>query len=322
MFSNDNQNGKINIRNLSADVLRALNVLAEQHDRSLEAEARQALRAWVQPQIENEIRTTRAAAIGQRLRYLQEEIDRARYGGSPASPSRVAEALAWPRAQSVEDWFAGESEPTFEELSQLSDLFGCSRSWLLHGEGTPYSAIYQRIPENAFAGADFLLASSEAGVQPRLYLLRSKSKAGEFCYVRSYSDWHAQTFSTPYHISDVIGSGGEASLAALSLVFESLYRRWTRGDATDTSIQAFLVDDADFSSLLAGKRHPLSIIRDQDKSCWWEDFWDAAQSSKQNYWPGWASITAHIQSVVDGRPSLKAQREKLRGNPQYANDEE
>lgn len=320
MFNSDVPNGKITVRNLPAEVLRALNVLADHRDRSLEAEARQALRAWVSPQLENEIRTTRAAAIGQRLRYLQEEIDRARLGKS-ASPSRLAEALGWQYAENVELWFAGELEPSFEELSQIANLFGCTREWLLHGEGTPYSSQYQRIPEDAFAGADFLLAPSETGVKPKLYLLRSKSKSGEFAYVRSYSDWHAHTYSTPYHISDSIGAGGESSLAALSVIFENLYRRWTRGDATETSIQAFLVDDEDFSSILTGKRHPIGIIRHQEKSCWWEDFWDEDQFTKQNYWPGWGSIAARIAKVVEGRPSLKGQRERLRGNPQSVADE-
>jgi plasmid stability protein len=40
---------KIAIRNIPSQIFRALETLADLHDRSTEAEARQALRAWVEP---------------------------------------------------------------------------------------------------------------------------------------------------------------------------------------------------------------------------------------------------------------------------------
>jgi len=182
MFNSDAPSGKITVRNLPSEVLNALSQLAERHDRSLEAEARQAIRAWVQPQIAGEERNTRVTLIGQRLRYLQTEISELR-PSKVATPSRLAEALGWTHAGNVERWFAGEEEPSLTELSQIADLLGCKKDWLLHGEGSPYSSVYTRIPEDAFLGSDWLLAPSESGESPKIHLIRNKSESGEFAFV-------------------------------------------------------------------------------------------------------------------------------------------
>lgn len=314
MFSNDAPAGKITVRNLSAEVLNALSRLAEQHDRSLEAEARQALRAWVRPQMENEVRSSRATAVGQRLRYLQSELMALRTPKN-ATPSRLAEALGWSYADNVERWFAGEVEPSFSELSEIAELVGCHKDWLVHGEGSPYSAAYTRIPEDAFAGPDWLLAPSELGLKPRLYLVRCRSESGEFAFVKTFSAWNAQTYTTPYHISDVIGAGGESSLAWLSLVLEGLYKQWTGANGGEVYITGYLVSNESFTSLLAGKRHPMNILQDEEKSHWWEDFWDENQFRNHEYWPGWKTITERIFRTVEARQSMREQRETLKARP-------
>jgi plasmid stability protein len=311
MFNSDAPTGKLTIRNLPARILDALSKLAEQRDRSTEAEARQALRAWVQPQIEGAERASRAVAVGQRLQYLQSELARLRTSPK-ATPSRIAEALGWSHAEKVERWFAGEAEPSFAELTQIADLLGCQTDWLLHGEGEPYSAIYTRIPEDAFAGPEWLLTPSASGKKPRIYLIRCRSKAGEFAFVKSFSDWNAQVFTTPYHVSDEIGAGGESSLAWLSLVLEGLYKRWTGIEGSEIQIGGYLVSKESFSSLLAGKRHPVSILQEEEKSHWWEDFWDENQFRNSEYWPGWKAITERIYRVVEARQSMREQREKLK----------
>ncbi|HGM8160017.1 TPA: hypothetical protein ACKQEN_004805 [Pseudomonas aeruginosa] len=312
MFNSDAPSGKITVRNLPSEVLNALSQLAECHDRSLEAEARQAIRAWVQPQIAGEKRNTRVTLIGQRLRYLQTEISELR-PSKVATPSRLAEALGWTHAGNVERWFAGEEEPSLTELAQIADLLGCKKDWLLHGEGSPYSSVYTRIPEDAFLGPDWLLTPSETGEAPKIHLIRNKSESGEFAFVKSFSDWNSQTFSTPYHVSEVIGAGGESSLASLSLVLQGLYKRWTGNGGSSVFIEGYLVSESAYSSLLAGKRHPMNILRHEEKSCWWEDFWDENQFRDHDYWPGWKNITERMARVIEGRPHLKEQRERLNG---------
>ncbi|WP_156386289.1 FitA-like ribbon-helix-helix domain-containing protein [Pseudomonas sp. Root562] len=316
MFNSDAPAGKITVRNLPPEVLNALSRLADRHDRSLEAEARQAIRAWVQPQIAGEERNSRVALLGQRLRYLQTEISELR-PSKVATPSRLAEALGWTHAGNVERWCAGEVEPSLTELSQIADLLGCKKDWLLHGEGSPYSSVYTRIPEDAFLGPDWLLTPSESGENPKIHLVRNKSEAGEFAFVKSFSDWNSQTFSTPYHVSDVIGAGGESSLASLSLVLQGLYKRWTGKGGSGVFVEGYLVSESAYSSLLAGKSHPMNVLQHEERSCWWEDFWDENQFRDHNYWPGWKNITERIFRVIEGRPTLKEQRDKLNGRKPF-----
>ena len=307
--------GKIAIRNLPADVIQALTTLASQRDRSVEGEARHAIRAWVEPQLRADARASRAAVIGQRLRYLLDEISEQK-PGLPVVPSRIAEALGWTHAEALEAWVTGEREPSFSELAAIAAVVGCSGDWLAHGEGQPFPSQYVRIPEDSAAGAKWLLQPlAEGEPQPsHVLLIRSDSNEGELAIVKRFSAWKVQAYRTPYHVSEVIGSGGEASLAWLTLVFERLYKRWTQ-DSTLT-IESYLLSDDVFRALLEGKRHPFNVLRSSRAvpTCWWEDIWDETQYNKQQeYWPGWRSLAERIARVVEGRSIMKEQRDEMRG---------
>ena len=308
MFNSESNNGKITVRSLPSEVLTALSLLSEQNDRSLEAEARQALKTWVKPTLAHHEHSLRVAELSQRLAFLKKELEKL-WPTKRVSPSRIAEALSWSYAEPVELWFSGKIEPSLAELTQLSELFGCSKDWLIHGEGQPYAAMYTRIPEDGKAGSEFLLSPSDSKETPSIHLVRSKSEAGEFLFVKEYSVWSSKAFCTPYHISEVIGNGGESSLASLSLVLKYLYKEWTTGKASDVSVAGYLVSEDSYSKLISGESHPLNIIKNAEKSCWWEDFWDESQFSKQNYWDGWSNITRRIYNVVESSPRLKEQRD-------------
>lgn len=305
--SGSGETGKITVRGVSVEVLQALNQLAATHDRSVEAEARQALRVWVAPQVDLKQREKRAAAVARRLNFLQEELATIRPGPTPL-PSHFAELMGFSHADDVERWFAGEGEPSFQELYGIADLVGCNRDWLVHGEGHPFSSQYARIPESPKQGVEWLLDGS-SGTQPELHLIRNMSKDGEFALVKRFSEWRAQTIRTPYHISESIGAGGESSLASLFLIWERLYKHWTKSNLL---VEGHLLDESQFSALLGGKRHPLNVIPQGEKSCWWEDIWDVQQMGKHEYWPGWHSLTQRIRRVIDARPSLNEERQRLR----------
>lgn len=307
--------GKIAIRNLPADVLQALTKLANLRDRSVEGEARHAIRSWVEPQLRAEARSGRAAVVGQRLRYLLAELTELK-PGSPVVPSRVAEALGWTHAEALESWAAGESEPSFSELAAIASIVGCSSSWLAHGDGQPFPSQYARIPEDARKGAEWLLQPLSDGA-PRpshVLLIRSDTQEGEFAIVKRFSAWTAQVYRTPYHVSDVIGAGGETSLAWLTLTLERLCKRWERD--SDVTVESYLVGEDVFRALLEGKRHPFNVLRSSRAvaSCWWEDIWDETQyRTQQEYWPGWRSLAERIARVIEGRPIMKEQRDEMRG---------
>jgi len=309
MFSNDNTTGKLNIRSLPLQVLSALSDLAARNDRSLEAEARHALKEWVKPVVAAEIESTRLSQLSNRLQSLAKDLEIAR-PSKPCTPSRMAEALGMTHAVPVEQWFLGQTEPSFADLSSIARVTGCHIDWLSHGEGTPFSSKYERIPEHAIFGTEFLLTPREDGLRPYLHLVRSKDRTGSFLFVRQYSDWDYRVFNTPYHVSEVIGAGGESSLAALSLVLKGVYRALTQHNP-GFEVFGYLMEKDEFAKLIEGARHPAILLKSAEESCWWEDFWDASQFDKQDYWEGWNSITRHIYKVVEDSPHLREQKATL-----------
>ncbi|MEP7073007.1 MAG: hypothetical protein ABI727_02405 [Nitrosospira sp.] len=115
------------------------------------------------------------------------------------------------------------------------------------------------------------------------------------------------TYSTPYPVSEVIGAGGEASLAHLSVIWRLLYKHYTTG-GTRLTVKSYLLSEAGFRSLQEGKIHPLTIFRESGQDLpWWEDFWDVSQYPQHDYWPGWKSVCGRIHRVVDLKDSLKEQ---------------
>lgn len=311
--------GKILVRNLPLDVFKALVEIAETHDRSVEAEARMAIRNWVKEWIDSKSQNSRCMQVSQRLRYIIDEINCR--PGRNASPSRIAEAMGRSHASEVERWCAGLEEPSFEDIKAVASLLMCDFGWLAHGEGTPYKPIYQRIPENPSDGMSWLLESPDSRPVKTVGLIRSKSEAGEFAYYKQYSDWSIQVFSTPYHVSEVIGAGGEASLAALLLLFEALYKKHTKSGA-EFQVTGYLVDDDVFSALLSGKRHPLNVLDGPNSyfhSTWWEDVWDPEMFEKQNYWEGWRSLTARMHRVIERKDFYRKDQEIMHGSARDSN---
>jgi plasmid stability protein len=290
---------KLNVRNLSSEVFDALTALSVTHDRSLEAEARQAIRAWVEPQLSRDARSGRALAVGQRLSHLLAEINRFT-SGAPVPVSQIAEAMGLSHASAAQSWFAGEEEPSFTDLDRLVRVFGCDRDWLVHDRGAPFPSRYARIPENpAKAVAWLLKPPADGGAPPRLSLVRSAAQAGSFALVKHYGEWYAQTLRTPYHISDDAGGSGEATLAWLTLGLQALHRACL--DQSDGSIKSFIVGQAEFDALLAGRQHPENVLssREAEECPWWKDIWDESQFDRTDYWPGWANLVRRIKLVAD-----------------------
>lgn len=313
---------KILVRGLDGEVLQALEAMAANSDRSLEAEARHALRSWVQPLLVSQERSERRAELSQRLSTVLAEINgvtRQRW-----RPSHVAQGIGEPLAGPVEDWFLGRVEPTFDQLSKVSDFLGLSCRWLQHGDGNPFPVGNVRLSEDAGQAVRWLLNLPEDPQAPldpyepappfpemeRLIFIRSASEAGELAIVKQRDRYRCQTYMTPTHVSDVIGAGGEAQLMALSVTLELLYKLYAkRGSMTVTS---WIVPDKAFSALVAGQVHPLSLADGSSNQPWWEDFWDEQMASKHAYWKGWDEITARIRRAVDLTDRFAKQRALIR----------
>lgn len=129
----------ITVRLIPEDVIRQLEVMATNEGRSLEAQARHAIRMSVLPlQIENE-RRNRATGLAKRLNLAHRSFLERNPDQSEAL-SRIAEGIGMEVAEPVHQWFCGDKEPTFSEVKAVASYLGCNYDWLQHGEGVPFQS--------------------------------------------------------------------------------------------------------------------------------------------------------------------------------------
>jgi plasmid stability protein len=306
---------RITIRAIPRDIANALTALATRQDRSVEAEARFALKSHTDPVLMHEERSARRAEVSGRLRELTDRVNEAR-SVSPFRPSHIALAIGEDHAEPVEKWFTGELEPSFSQLARVAEYLGGNVQWLQHGDGQPFTVHYgTRMPEDPGAGVQWLLDIEDGTPKvDHLRLVRSGDKTGKLAIIKQYRPHHCKTYTTPYHISEEIGAGGESSLTWLSLIFNLLYKYYTHSGKpllnesripTGLVISSYILPDSGFTTLTSGRAHPLAVLRDAQSQPWWEDIWDPDQYGKDQsaiYWPGWRALCERIYQVVEHDP--------------------
>ena len=291
------ETGRILVRNLSTEVLSALSKLASKAERSLEAEARQALKQWVEDHLNAASKMERTTQVSRRLHFLMDEI-RALRSSEPISPSRVAAALDFEHASQVESWFAGEEEPSFKQLETLAQLLGANRNWLQYGEKSPFIVETIQLPRSPAAAVHLLKIGDNAEEVKEIILVRSDSQRGELTIVCRLNSWKAITYRTHLHISEEIGGSGEAALAWFFLTLKRLHLAHIKDGFL---VSSYLLDEQGCSALGSGSRHALNVLKESKNArhnCWWEDIWDEDQYPKHEYWPGWKQLARRINDVV------------------------
>lgn len=305
--------GKISIRNIPQQIWAALEALAAEHDRSTEAEARHALRAWVEPSLLQHERSSRRTEVAARLRRLLEEVNSTHHG-APVRPSHLAQAIGEDHAEVVEDWFTGRIEPSFSQLKATAKHLGAVVSWLQHGDNHMFPVISQRLPDNAAEAVTWLQTwdKEEPDTKVRaIHIVREVSINGSLLVVKESESGHCKTFTTQCHVSDQIGAGGESSLAHLWVTLELLYKHYTRG-RTGVAVNSYLLKPSEYEALWSGNTNPLFILRGSSKIPWWEDIWDKDMYQKKDYWPGWKPLCESISRSIDSRSKLAEERDKIR----------
>ncbi|MBH0310139.1 helix-turn-helix domain-containing protein [Alcaligenes faecalis] len=300
--------GKLLIRGIDSEVLKQLELMAKESERSLEAEARFALRSWARPAFSAIEQSLRRKDISARLNEALDNINEIRHSNK-LRPSHIAKKIGSAYAESVENWFLGQEEPSFAELEKVAMVLGVNSSWLAHGDDTPFPTGYVRLSEDPTIAArwllDFSSAAEPAIAQPldpsdkheKLVFVRSDDQTGSLAIIKIIGKHHCTTFQTPTHVSNSIGAGGAAQLRALFLTLELLYKVFTRGGIT---IKSMIMPKDEFLDVITGKIHPLSLNpQDRNERPWWEDIWDEKDSGKYSYWEEWESITNRIHREIE-----------------------
>lgn len=113
------------VRGLLPDDLTWMEALALSHDRSLEAELRQAIHTYIAPfRLKAEF-AERRTGLAQRLHFAHATFLEKHPDHSPKL-SYLAQAIGEERAGSLESWFDGAPGAPFGTLEKLADYLGCS----------------------------------------------------------------------------------------------------------------------------------------------------------------------------------------------------
>lgn len=261
--------------------------------------------------------STRRTVISERLQELLEDVNQIK-AGRTLQPAHIAKEIGEDYAEVVENWFSGQQEPSFKKLEAIAKCFGAAVEWLQFGDGHKFQARYSRIPESPSEGVTWLLDLDRQKKPTSIYFIREQSQEGKLIIVKRYGAWVCETFTTPYHVSEVVGSGGESSLAHLLIIWRLLYKIYTKCDLAakdavfkDLMIESYLLPPNEFDSLIKGDIHPLKILRHALKEPWWEDIWDSGQYPKANYWQGWKDLCERMYLVVEQREILKKQKQEI-----------
>lgn len=292
---------KLAVRNIPDYIFTALESLAIAHDRSTEAEARHAIRAWVEPTLMIKERNARCAQVAERLGRMMIQLNERRM--LKIKPSHIARDIGEPRAKEVEDWFLGLVEPTFDQLEAIATTYGVQFDWLAHGDSSIFKVDSVSLSEDVMDAVDWLLSWDEGNDDLEdnlihLYFVRELSESGALAIVKYSSLGRFKIFRTNYHVSEKIGNTGESDLRNLFLIWQLLYRRYTKSLSQIKLIDGYLIHPQEFDLLLKGNICPSTILDHNDGSKWWEDIWDEKMQSNREYWPGWTSLYQRINNSI------------------------
>lgn len=84
-------------------------------------------------------------------------------------------------------------------------------------------------------------------------------------------------------------------MMALSVTLELLYKLYSK--AGTPPVTSWIVQEKDFSRLIAGQVHPLSLDNGSVTQLWWEDFWDDSMKGRNTYWSGWGDHGSYWKAI-------------------------
>jgi len=291
----------LRLTKITPHLIQSLSDLARHRRMPVEAMASELLvRAFAEP-------GRRRREVGARLCALLDQISRATR--SSLESSHVAIAIGEARAEHVDDWFAARLEPSFEQLAAIAAYLGAEQRWLLHGDGEPFPSQDTRLSEDAEKAVKWLVEGDSD--LTHLHFVRGACEGGPLAIVKQFGRWRCITYRTPYSVSQDVGSGGEASLAHLVVMWQLLYAHYTKSRNCPVTIKSHVMPSEAFSAMGAGSLHPLEALRLAKDRPWWEDIWDT-KVRRSTHWEDWDALCDWIQGVVDRHHSLAGQAAAIR----------
>lgn len=294
------KNGQITVRGISSELMARLRAEASEEGRSLDKQAQHILAAHAaNPSAVRQY----AAQQSDRLNALLSAIKETGQF-SDWTPSKIAEKAGELDAIATVAAFAGEKPLSWSLADRIAGVFAASADWLKHGTGQAYSPRYWHW--NGETGEVAAQLTAGAGLS-RLSFLRDDSQEGSLYVLRQFQGTpYIEWFSTPYHLSEEIGAGGEGDLQGVFRVLKALHE-----NSTGCAIQSYIVSSSDVMRLLRSEElviHPARLIKQGNKSSWWADIWDERMIERNEYWPGQRQFSKRILRAMEYGVTDKAEQ--------------
>lgn len=242
------------------------------------------------------LRSDHLKSLAHKLSFILSEAQAVDSFTTP-SISRVAEALDYHNVITIEDWFEGRKEPSFEELNKLAEYFGCQKSWLIHDEDKPFKKESFEFGFDIKDNAERLLEGCNEREVKSLWFARNNTIYGELVIIKHYDSWRGSVLNPRIHLCDSVGLGDTKNKALLTLTLEYLYKNHP------LKIKGALLSESDFNELIWVEQNPIKIIDKYSHNTWVEAIWNESMYSKKSnsYWKGWHDMCLSNANTIKRR---------------------
>ena len=298
----------INVRGLEPQVLAEMQALAQQNERSLEAEARLAIRQWCQ--LQQKQSSSQLEKYNQALSArLQIVLDMAnQISHNKLSYSHIAEKFGHNDPSQVQTWFTGEAVPSFNETEHLSFLLGCDANWLKHGTNSPYRRYFYDITKQSplFFAKDVINTTLDGLPVYKLHIVLNENNGYIYCIQEFEQNHLCYTYlSSSFYLKGEYGSSGLANTARFILMLLALDHLNSK-----VIIKGYTIEDKFAQSIFGkGEKHPLLFRAYSKESPWNEDIID--KNYPMSYWEGYKSLQQKVHQYIDNDELLTKYKKEI-----------
>ncbi len=208
---------------------------------------------------------TEVEKVAKRFRTILELMNEGRNYSQFTIP-QLAQLMKLHKISELENVFIAKSEPSFSFIEDFCNTFGVSKEWLIEGKGAPYLS---DTPSKSDP-MDYLPLIEELNPES-IYFIRENTDTAPAFILLKVSKWKYLILSRIWHISDVVGAGGQRQLYS----FYSLIKELRDKRRLHTSCWGLTLKKEEFSSLLCGEKFPGKYTEAGfSEDPWWDDLTD------------------------------------------------
>lgn len=207
------------------------------------------------------------------------------------SYSKICDYLNWDSVTTVENYFNGTIEATYDFLKKYSDFFGIELHWLRHGEKHKF----QILPKHETYATDYEEEIKKLKPQSVIFV-RQNSEKGYAGIMLNLSDFKYIILPETYNISSYVGDTGQRQIFSFYKLVKSFSDSFSSFQK-----KGVILEKDEFDSLFAGILYPGKILdKYRTTNYWWDDLLDVNHkhpiAKDYEYWYGPEFIKA--QDVI------------------------